>query len=433
MAIEGVGFDSKETVQEFIDKIKSQRGELVPSVSYYQTGNKTSDTTSWGIGETGTFTITLSTAMPDTDYIVVPTLDVVGVSLSVHSKTVNDFKVTVRNDSAETIAQPITLYWQAFKLMTDESRALDEQAIASLQAVVPSSASASNKLVTSHEHLIASREEEAGRLYYKLTDFFTFTTSPDNHIECFICGNNTIAQLEWALIDSTFRLRAWYIGTTSWGFSRDGNDLYISVANYPFKIQRKTILGEDNKAVATKVSSIPSTATEISTSKLVTESDVYILSKQYNGATYTTVEALLTQVAADMLAKGGYGGAVGSVWTGKSYFSGTYGTNGSTAGNARLHFENAQNGYTECSFSFTSSGLGTVNWFNDVTTSTITSGSTAPITSGAVAAVKEMADDAMLNADIARGEIGDITALETTTQDDLVSAINELVHRINAL
>lgn len=151
MAIEGVGFDSKETVQEFINKIKSQRGELVPSVSYYQTGNKTSDTTSWGIGETGTFIITLSTAMPDTDYIVVPTLDVVGVSLSVHSKTVNDFKVTVRNDSAETIAQPITLYWQAFKLMTDESRALDEQAIASLQAVVPSSASASNKLVTESE------------------------------------------------------------------------------------------------------------------------------------------------------------------------------------------------------------------------------------------------------------------------------------------
>lgn len=155
-------------------------------------------------------------------------------------------------------------------------------------------------------------------------------------------------------------------------------------------------------------------------------SETYILSNQYSGATYTTVEALLEKVAADMLAKGGYGGAVGCVWTGKSYFSGTYGTNGSTAGNARLHFENANGGYTECTFNFTSSGLGTVNWFNDVTTSTVTSGSTAPITSGAVAAVKETADHADLDAGIARGEIGDITALETTTQDDLVSAINEI-------
>ncbi len=127
---------------------------------------------------------------------------------------------------------------------------------------------------------------------------------------------------------------------------------------------------------------IPSGAS--ASNKLAARSDIYILSNQYSGATYTTVNALLEKVAADMLAKGGYGGAVGSVWTGKSYFSGTYGTNGSTAGNARLHFENAQGGYTECSFNFSSSGLGTVNWFNDVTTSTVTSGSAAPITSGGV-------------------------------------------------
>lgn len=425
-------FRNQNGVETPVAGLNGTSGELVPSVSMYQTGSFEVDSLPAG-GYTTSGVISLQTPFPDTDYII--TFDFAHSSLIAGAiqKSASNFKVTIGNIDPNGGTGASVCYWKAYKLMTNEDRALDEQAIADIQAVIPSGASASNKLVTSHEHLIASREEEAGRSYYKLTDFFTFTTLPDNHIECFICGNNTIAQLEWALIDSTFRLRAWYIGTTSWGFSRDGNDLYISVANYPFKIQRKTILGEDNKAVATKVSSIPSTATEISTSKLVTESDVYILSKQYNGATYTTVEALLTQVAADMLAKGGYGGAVGSVWTGKSYFSGTYGTNGSTAGNARLHFENAQNGYTECSFSFTSSGLGTVNWFNDVTTSTITSGSTAPITSGAVAAVKEMAEDARTDSIVARGEIGDITALETTTQDDLVSAINELVHRINAL
>ena len=122
-------------------------GELVPSVSYYQSGSKTSDTTSWGTGETGTFSINLSENMPDTDYIVVPTLNVVGVSVIVHAKAVNSFKATVRNDRAETIAQAITLSWQAFKLMTDESRALDEAAIAqnaadidAIEAVMPTKA-----------------------------------------------------------------------------------------------------------------------------------------------------------------------------------------------------------------------------------------------------------------------------------------------------
>lgn len=109
---------------------KVANGELIPSVSYYQSGQKTSDMASWSTGETGTFSINLSENMPDTDYIVVPTLSVVGVSASVHSKTSNSFKVTVRNDREETIAQAITLYWQAFKLMTNEQHALDETAIA---------------------------------------------------------------------------------------------------------------------------------------------------------------------------------------------------------------------------------------------------------------------------------------------------------------
>lgn len=143
-----------------------------------------------------------------------------------------------------------------------------------IEDVIPSDASASNKLVTAQEYQIFARQESELYTYYKLPNFFTYTTSPDNHLEYFICGNATYAQLEWALIDSTFHTRAWYMGTTPWTFSRDGNDLYISISNYPFKIQRKTILGRDNKANALQVTSIPSTATTIVTSQLIAKSDL---------------------------------------------------------------------------------------------------------------------------------------------------------------
>lgn len=144
-------FRDANGIEHPVAGLNGTSGELVPSVSYYQSGNKTSDTTSWSTGETGTFSVNLSENMPDADYIVVPTLSVVGVSAIVHAKTVNSFRVTVRNDRAETITQAITLYWQAFKLMTDENRALDEQAIADIQAVVPANATSSNKLVTANE------------------------------------------------------------------------------------------------------------------------------------------------------------------------------------------------------------------------------------------------------------------------------------------
>ena len=146
--------------------------------------------------------------------------------------------------------------------------------ISDIQDVIPSNASARNKLVTAQEYQVFARQESAGWTYYKLSDFFTYTTSPDNHLEFFICGNASYAQLEWALVDATFRFRAWYLGPNPWTFSRDGNDLYISVCNYPFKIQRKTILGEANEATATPVTSVPSTAVEILTQKIILREDL---------------------------------------------------------------------------------------------------------------------------------------------------------------
>ena len=150
-------FRDANGVEHPVAGLNGTSGELVPSVSHYQSGNKTSDTTSWSTGETGTFSINLSENMPDADYVVVPTLNVAGVSAIVHAKTANSFRVTVRNDRAETIAQAITLYWQAFKLMTDESRALDEQAIADIQAVIPSTATSANKLTTAAD--LASKQD----------------------------------------------------------------------------------------------------------------------------------------------------------------------------------------------------------------------------------------------------------------------------------
>ena len=73
-------------------------GELIPSVSQYQSG-----TTS------GSGTITLSNTMPDTDYVVVT-----NNGTTVSDKTKTSFAVSG------------ACSWQAFKLMTDEVTSLDE-------------------------------------------------------------------------------------------------------------------------------------------------------------------------------------------------------------------------------------------------------------------------------------------------------------------
>lgn len=379
MAVGGVGFDSKETVQAFIDKIKSQRGELVPSVSYYQKGYLNSSNLVDGFKDVTIlniehqrvqYRVTFSTPMPDADYVVV--VDVHNTNLQVEvasdDKTVNGFVVTVRNlvatmraDRGETtdgftfVLSDDYFNWQAFKLMTDESRALDEQAIASLQAVVPSGASASNKLVTESEISKTEKTLAVGGSasaivkidvsvpfldsdYGKFTEI-DFQVRSDN-IRFFISANDG-AYLVTA--QPNYRSSGWLTGLNYLVNGSKNISLYVSILNYPANVGAKLVFnGLDGAEITgmSKVSALPSG---------------YAPMKQYP-----------------------------------------------------------------------------VIYTSDLT-STVTSGSSAPITSGGVATVKETADAASLDATLARGEIGDITALETTTQDDLVSAINELVHRINAL
>lgn len=141
-------FRNQNGVETPVAGLNGTSGELVPSVSLYQSGSKLSDTDNWVPGDSGVFSITFSTPMPDADYDVILGIDTPEINVSVaYDKTVNGFKAKVENVSSVTYAGRIEIYWQAFKLMTDESRALDEQAIADLQAVVPSTATSSNQLV----------------------------------------------------------------------------------------------------------------------------------------------------------------------------------------------------------------------------------------------------------------------------------------------
>ena len=98
-------------------------GELVPSVSYYQTGTSTE---SLQVGYSQ-HSVSFSEAMPDTDYIV--TLSTGGsygsLLLQVLSKTKSGFTFSALNENAGQLSSP-EIKWQAFKLMTDESRVLDE-------------------------------------------------------------------------------------------------------------------------------------------------------------------------------------------------------------------------------------------------------------------------------------------------------------------
>lgn len=114
-----------------ISGLNGQNGSLVPSVSLYQKGSKLSDTDNWVPGDSGVFTVTFSTPMPDADYDVILGINTPEVTASVaYDKTVSGFKVKVENVSSVTYAGRIELSWQAFKLMTDTVHEADSAHIA---------------------------------------------------------------------------------------------------------------------------------------------------------------------------------------------------------------------------------------------------------------------------------------------------------------
>lgn len=139
-------FRNQNGVETPVAGLNGTSGELVPSVSMYQTGSFEVAALPAG-GYTNSGVISLQTPFPDTDYII--TFDFAHSSLIAGAiqKSASNFKVTIGNIDPNEGTGASTCYWKAYKLMTDEDRALDEQAIADLQAVVPSTATSSNQLV----------------------------------------------------------------------------------------------------------------------------------------------------------------------------------------------------------------------------------------------------------------------------------------------
>lgn len=101
-------------------------GELVPSVSLYQTG---SVNFSCGPDQWTTVDITLNRPMPDPDYVVV--MDSAQTAYAhvqaVTYKTTTGFTAIIYNRDA--LSGNGIINWQAFKLMTDQQTALDEAQI----------------------------------------------------------------------------------------------------------------------------------------------------------------------------------------------------------------------------------------------------------------------------------------------------------------
>lgn len=111
-------------------------GQLVPSVSLYQSGTASgasAQTTTLNPGEFTIITISLPTSMPDSNYVVQAGTDSAYIlaeeSPSVRGTT--SFRLYLTNQSlTETVdVSEVTIKWQAFKLMTDEVTALDETRI----------------------------------------------------------------------------------------------------------------------------------------------------------------------------------------------------------------------------------------------------------------------------------------------------------------
>lgn len=143
-------------VETPVSGLNGSSGELVPSASYFQTG---SISLAAQAADTETlYSVIFDTPMPDADYVVYFSRSTsTRVILVVNVKTTTGFRFYARNITSAG-ESAYSVQWQAFKLMTDENRALDEAAIEqnatdidTIEAKIPSSASASNLLATAND------------------------------------------------------------------------------------------------------------------------------------------------------------------------------------------------------------------------------------------------------------------------------------------
>lgn len=125
-------YRNQNGVETPVAGLNGTSGELVPSVSMYQTGSFAVPSLPAG-GYTNSGVISLPTPFPDTDYIITFDFEHSSLIAGAIQKSASNFKVTIGNIDPDGGTGASTCYWKAYKLMTDESRALDEAAIAALQ------------------------------------------------------------------------------------------------------------------------------------------------------------------------------------------------------------------------------------------------------------------------------------------------------------
>lgn len=129
-------YRNSQGVETPVAGLNGQNGSLVPSVALYQQGRITIQATQNAVS---TANVVLSTPMPDVDYIVnlelnsAPAIPSIG-SIGIHAvsspsrKSVNGFEIAIYNDT-DTDASVI-VQWTAFKLMTDTVHEADAAHIA---------------------------------------------------------------------------------------------------------------------------------------------------------------------------------------------------------------------------------------------------------------------------------------------------------------
>ncbi len=96
----------------------------------------------------------------------------------------------------------------------------------------------------------------------------------------------------------------------------------------------------------------------------------------YEGSTYPTTSALITQLTSDIIARkhssGTVGGNIAITWTGKSCITGSYSIHSSGAGFVVLDFENAQDGNKHCVYYISNGSATGITWSNLATASDVT-------------------------------------------------------------
>lgn len=142
--------------------------------------------------------ITFSEPMPDSDYLV--ELEIISQSnAAVHitsitsGKTKNGFSIVAYN-SSNSADSTLNVRWTAFKLFTVEGLSDLESNVTGLQAVVPSGASASNQLVTENDLNTSSRRIDvsnanSGDRGYK---YVLLSTTSENTNTTFFSGMGEI-------------------------------------------------------------------------------------------------------------------------------------------------------------------------------------------------------------------------------------------------